>query len=47
MKKLILILLFPIVGFSQEVIQHYFVASQNLAGAEMILKTDNDNYFGT
>jgi hypothetical protein len=46
MKKLILILLFPIVGFSQEVIQHYFVASQNLAGAEMIIKTENDNYFG-
>jgi hypothetical protein len=34
------------IGFSQEVIQHYFIASQNLAGAEMILKTKNDNYFG-
>jgi hypothetical protein len=46
MKKLILILLFPLMGYSQQVIQHYFVASQNLAGAEMIIKTQNDNYFG-
>jgi hypothetical protein len=33
-------------GYSQQVMQHYFVASQNLAGAEMIIKTENDNYFG-
>jgi hypothetical protein len=46
MKKLILILLSPILGYSQQSIQHYFVSSQNLAGAEMIVNTGNDTFIG-
>lgn len=46
MKKIILGLMFPILGFSQNAIQNYFVASQNLAGAEMVLNTGNDTFIG-
>lgn len=31
---------------AQNAVQHYFISSQNLAGAEMILKTKNDYHFG-
>jgi hypothetical protein len=46
MKKLILVLLFPIVGFSQQAVQHYYISSQNLAGGEILINNGNDIYFG-
>ena len=44
--KLLVVLLFPIVGFSQQAIQHFYVASQNLMGAEIVINNGNDIYFG-
>lgn len=46
MKKIALVLLFPIMGFSQQAVQHYYVSSQNLAGGEIIINRGDDTYIG-
>ena len=39
-------LLFFNLGFSQQAVQHFYVASQNLAGAEIMINNGKDIYFG-
>jgi hypothetical protein len=42
----ILFLLFPIMAFSQQVVEHFYVSSQNLAGAEVIINNGRDTFIG-
>jgi hypothetical protein len=46
MKKLLLVLLLPIMGFSQQAVQHYYISSQNLAGGEIIINLGGDKFIG-
>ena len=44
--KTIILLILPFFCYSQQAVQHYFYASQNLMGGEIIINRGNDTFIG-